>query len=420
MESDTRQNQYFDTPRGTRYLKSQVALAGAHERIGYEYYGEDSLIGGWVGQLIRHRIQASSDRRFGNLNYSAVATVQRINQLGGSQDNFLGKTGLSYTNVRQRLSASASYLMSDELRTERGISYLQVDRGRGTFSYEDGRYVPDPDGNYVQVEEVLSTRARVRRGQKSFDFSKEFKQAVVRLSSEIQEELLNDGSRSVWWVLPFYSDESQPYLFYSRRYNADLRFIAWGGFHVVNLLVADERETRMIIDSDRARRDAKARVTLKQLVTNVYLDESVELFRFNRDEYFSGAGNIDGYKASVNARHTTDAGEFSSGVSFRKARSAQSERSDIIAVNGGGRHKVWHRGELRGNLELYRQILTNIIDVPSYQLTDSRYGSRGAIWILALDYGVKEEVRINFSISGRHSNDRTARITGRGEVVAGF
>ena len=71
-------------------------------------------------------------------------------------------------------------------------------------------------------------------------------------------------------------------------------------------------------------------------------------------------------------------------------------------------------------MEGYRQSLTDAGSGGGYLLTGNRPGDRGAIWRVSLNYGVKGDVRANFSVSGRHSSDRTGRVTARGEVVAGF
>ncbi|HVP07692.1 MAG TPA: hypothetical protein VMS71_07615 [Candidatus Acidoferrum sp.] len=420
VERDSRENRYADAPHGTRFLKGQSTLFASHEQLGYEFYTEDSLISDWSRQLRRNRVQATSNRRFGGFGYNATASYQWLNQTEGDVNSFLGRTAMTYTNTRRRINASASYLVSDELRSERGITYLQVAPGRGAFRLENGLYIPDPDGDYIAVEEVLSSRARVRRGQKSFEFDKEFDQALIRLNSEIQEELLTDGKRSALWIVPFYSDETQPYLFYSRHYSADLRFIAWSGFHAINILVTEDREKRTIVDSDRPRRDFKGRLLLKQASAPLYFDESFESFTFKRDDYYTGGGDVSGYQLSFNIRRSTSLGDLNSGVNVRQAKSSIDERSALVALTEGARIRVWRKGEIRADLEMYHQSLTNVTATTSYLLTDTHDGSRGAIWTMAANYGVTEELRINFSINGRYSDDRAARITARSEVITGF
>jgi len=434
LERDSRQHEYTDLERGTRYDRVEVtAVSGAlsdpggtdranggTERMSWEYYIEDSLTSGWEEVLRRNRLSGSSSRRIGDLSYNATLSYQWLERPQGDENSFLGRADLRYNSSRRRLTVNTAYTISEERRNARGITYLEVEPGLGNFVKESGVFVPDPDGNYIEVEEILSDAARVRRAQKSFYLSKRWSFWQVRFDSEIEEELKDEGERTIWWALPFYSDPEQPYLFFSRRYNGVVRILPVRGFYAINLLLTENRENREISGSPRRREDITGRLSLKQAVSESYLEESLELFRYDRDAYFTGSGDVEGYEVALGVRQVIGKGEVSGRGAFRRARSEADERSDIYAVTGGSRVKVLGRGELRSELELYRQVFTNVSGDPSYQLTGNRPGTRGAVWSASLNYGVKGGVRMNFSITGRHSNDRTGRVTGRGEVVAAF
>jgi len=280
--------------------------------------------------------------------------------------------------------------------------------------------VPDPDGDFIQVEEILSAHARVRRGEKSFHLNKYWRLAHVRLTSRIVEELLDEGKRNVWWILPFISDENQPYLFYSRRYDTDFRLFPIRGFYAANLKISQDIEKRDVAGSVRTRRDTKAAFSLKQAVISTFLEESLEFFSVDRDSYFAGSGDIDGYRVSLNARQTMGRGEVSLGGGYRHAENAIDESSRQYSIKLALRLTAAARGEFRFTTELYRQVLSSTSAVPSFQLTDNRFGERGALWSLSFNHGVRSGTRVNFSLNGRHANNRTARITARGEMVTGF
>ena len=160
---------------------------------------------------------------------------------------------MQYRPARQRLTVTADWLVSEEQRNARGITYLEVEQGLGDYVFENGEYVPDPDGNFIQVEELLSDVAPVKRGEKSFYFSKDWRVLLVSVRSDIEEELKADENRDVWWVLPFYSDAGKDYLFFNRHYRADLRALPVRGFHAVNVQVTEETETREIAGASRER-----------------------------------------------------------------------------------------------------------------------------------------------------------------------
>jgi hypothetical protein len=397
-----------------------MLLGSRTERLGYEFYTEDTLVSDWTEQARRNRISASSKRRIGNLNYTALVTYQRLRLAETSEDDFLGRVGLNYSDAARQLGFGAAYVVSEETRNSRGLTYLEVEPGEGNYIKVDGAVIPDPDGNYIRVEETLSETSRVRRGEKSFYISKTWPLALLRLNSNLVEELLPEGSRQLWWVVPVLSDIDQPYLFYSRQYDVDLRLFPIKSGHFLNLDYSEDREIRSVVGAARRRSDFAGAIELKQVFRKAYFEEGLELFKYDRDAYFSGSGVIDGYRLSAQYRQTFGANEVSTGFAFRRAESDAGEKSRIYAIKADSRMQVIRKGELRTSLELYHQDFQNLTGTPSYLLTDNRSGTDGALWSASVRYGIKGDMRINMSISGRHSDDRVARVTGRGEFVAGF
>jgi len=419
-ERDDRVNVYTTQLQGTRYDRAYLEVAGRRLNVRYEYYNEDTLTQKWTEMLERNRVTSSLNHYLGELNYDLSLSYQWLDRPELNEKNFLGRINLRYYRPQNKLRIVTSYTISEELRNARGITYLEVEEGLGDFILEDSEYVSDPDGNFIQVEEILSDNARVRRGQKTFDISKDWRTVLVRFNSEIEEELLEGGERSVWWALPFYSDKDQPYLYFTRRYDVDLRAVPLGGFHAVNVHLYEKIEIRDISGSAREQRDDQGELVFKQKVKDSYFEEALELFKTDRDSYYSGAGIIKGYKINLMYRQRTAFGEMSAGASYRRADSDEDENSRIISVIVGGRVKVVARGEIRSDIELYQQEFSNLTGTPSYKLTGNKPGEKGAQWKLGFNYGVSGGLRINLSVFGRHADNRTARITGRGEVVAGF
>lgn len=420
FESDNRKHDYYGLAQGTRYLRSNIGLNSAHEQLRFEQYREDSLVTDWNEILKRQRLSVASNRRFGDMNYQLTVTHQWLDGPSISERSFLGRLGYRYHNQLRRLTIEGAYTISTESRHARGLTYLEVEPGRGDYILEDSIFVPDPDGNYIQVDQLLSDRSRVRRGEKSFHLRREFSHVYVRFNSRINEELLDNGERGLLWGLPFYSDESEPYLFYDRQYDSDLRLWKVRGFHVVNLSYRETMQRRLVVDALRLRRQREESVSLKEVAGDTYLEQKLEIFQIDRDRYYGSAGEIDGYMVSLSARRHISSLDITTGGSYRRAESATDERSQLYTVSLNARWQMVRRGELRSSVEIYTQRLTNAGDAPSYFLTDNKPGARGAIWSVNLNYGLKGEVRVNFSLTGRHADNRTARLTGRTELVAGF
>ncbi len=419
-EYDQREYDYAGLPAGLRFDRYAFGVGSVTESIRYERYVEDSLESAWFSSGERDRISAQSTRQIGYLNLNSEVTWQSLDDRTARRLSFLGRATLSYAHAPAKLQAQSSYVISQELRNERGITYLEVEPGRGNYSYEDGSYLPDPFGNFIQVEELLSEQAEVRRGEKSFQLSKDLTFANLRFSSSIKEELLENGKRAIWWVIPFLTDESQPYLNLARRYDSEVRLVPWRNFYAVNLTISDEIELRSVAGRSNQRRDSRGSVTFKQAAGTFLLEQSAEYFSSSRDQYYAGAGDVDGFSVSGIVRRVMSSVEWSGGGAVRRAESENLERSQLYALLAGIRIKALGRGEVRSDVELYRQELDPGSSEYGYLLTDNHNGKRGAIWTVGLRYSVRQGIQVNLNFQGRHSDERTGRVAGRGEVVASF
>ncbi|MCK4573632.1 MAG: hypothetical protein KAU36_04635, partial [candidate division Zixibacteria bacterium] len=201
FEHDRRDNEYTGVLTGTRYNRADISLAVPHEHLAYQRYMEDSLLTGWQETLTRDRVSLASERRFGDFSYKSNFAYQWLTYTDASETSFLGRVNYDYQRRVNRLTVNGFYTVSEESRNERGITWLEVEQGQGSYILDNGQYVPDPDGNYIQVEEILSDRSRVRRSEKGFQLSRDWGPALLRFNSHIEEELLPEGSRPVWWIV---------------------------------------------------------------------------------------------------------------------------------------------------------------------------------------------------------------------------
>jgi hypothetical protein len=337
-----------------------------------------------------------------------------------TERNLLSDLDMAYADASHRLSITTAYSLSHETRNARGVTYLEVPAGEGTHRLESGQYIPDPDGNYIQVEEILSDRSAVSRGRKSFQLQKTWSLVNVRFISHIEEELLSSGERTALWALPFLSDENEPYLFYDRRYEARTGFIPLTGVDAIVLQYADFRQSRLLGTEQKLRTDHTAQVTLTQPVRSFFCEERFEWFDIDRDSYYSGGGSFEGFVVSTRVRGMIDRNEYSSGVRVRSAKTADEIRAVTIATESTARFRLFDQCEWSNSLELYfNRYSANVLNV-SYLLTDDRPGERGSIWSSGLKYRVRNEVRIDAGISGRHADDRSARLLFKGEVLVTF
>jgi len=417
---DNRTNNYGGLASGTRYNSYQAVIDGKSEKVTLEYYVEDTLLGDWQKDLKRFRLTSLTNHRLGDLAYNLRFTYQKLNENDLIDENYLGRLNYQYHSFANCFDLSGSYSISEETRNARGINYLEVEQGEGNYIYENGQYIPDPDGNFIKVEEILSDQRKINRGEKTFHFGKDFTNVLLKFNATIKEELLPEGERNLWWIIPFISDKNEAYLYYSRRYHADVRMFSFKAGHRLNLTFDEDVEIRDISGQPQKKHDRYGSVVLKQVHDVFFFEEKLELFRLKRDDYYSGAGDVDGYKIDFEIKRQAKPLEISAGGYFRQAESDENEKSEIYAADFGLKLRFVKRGEIRSTIEMYNQKFTGVDNVPTYSLTDNKPGEKGAIWSVNLNYGLKKEMRMNFSVSGRHADNRTARITARGEFIAGF
>jgi hypothetical protein len=298
---------------------------------------------------------------------------------------------------------------------------LKVDDGQGDFILEDSVYIPDVRGDYIKLDEILSEQTKIQNNERSFNFDKRWDKVLFKANSYFAEELPADDKQNGLWLIPFYYDNSKKYIFYNRRYNFDIRMFPSNNFHLINIKFNFHQELRTIGSSTPKTDESNLKVNFKQSSGESFFEQEIQFFEKVRDSYFNGSsGDISGYDAGVSYLRQIDKSEIKVSTSYRSAKSSNDDKSKTISFELKTRSNVFNRGELRTKIELYSQELNLINNNVLYLLTENHPGFKGGDWSVLLNYGLKEKMRINLSISGRHSDNRRARITGRMELVAGF
>jgi hypothetical protein len=150
------------------------------------------------------------------------------------------------------------------------------------------------------------------------------------------------------------------------------------------------------------------------------LRQRFDLFDSERDNYFSGGGSVDGYRISVDGTHAIAVGELGLGAQYRRAESGAHGRSETYSLTMRWRLGVLRQGELRGEIEAYRQDLESSLASLPYTLTDNKSRGNGADWSAEVRYAVRSGVRADASIRGRHAEKRRGQVTMRAELVVEF
>ncbi|PKK84811.1 MAG: hypothetical protein CVT49_01255 [candidate division Zixibacteria bacterium HGW-Zixibacteria-1] len=416
---DRRQNQYYGTLRGTTEKKYNIAYRYGPARIELEKYDEDTLLADWKNIVARHQGRLTILGKIGDVGGEVYLTARQVNYGDLIEEQLMARVRGTYSPVRQNLVVGASYALSDENRFERGVRYIEVESGQGQFILVDGQYIPDADGNYIEIEEIHSSQAQVSKGEKSFQFFYNPTDVYLKLTTNSTEDLLESGNRTLLWMLPFYSDGDQPYLLRRLSYQGETKLLHYADYYFFNLTSSYNFESRRIGGSDFNKSESAIKGALNEASGEWRFIEEGNYFRYKHDSYYSSPDNIDGYKVQMNVIRIFSGGQLNGSAAYRFAEDENGARSKQYIVTVNPRLRLVAGGETSIKLEGYRQDI-KAAGFVSYRLIDNRYGGRGFIWSIRSDYRVKKDLRINISFSGRHSDDRKPRITGRGEIIASF
>ena len=419
LRFDRRTNRYAGYKKGTTEKEIEIELDYKDLRLALQRYEEDTLVTEWRENLLRYRGSLRLSKSILGIKTDLLLTGQRIDGAGTYEDQFMVRTKYSYSSSVKGLSISGDYAMADENRYERGLQYLKVDEGEGKFIYEDGQYIPDANGEYIEIEEVLSEQAEVKKGSKSFNLTYSPGSVYCRMTSSIDEELLAGGERDVFWIIPFLSDDNQSYLYRRKYYAGEVKLIDRPGYYFINLSGSYNYEGRMVGGLNYEKYDWSASLGFQERYGAWDFIQEGIYFEYLRDSYYSSPGNIDGFKISSRLMNELPSGRINFGLSFRRATDDNGSVSRQYIILVRPIFRLLKGGETELKLEAYRQELM-AVSVVSYRLTDNLSGRRGVRWSFRSEYNLGRDLKLSVSFNGRHADDRRPRIVGQGELIARF
>ncbi|MBI5267611.1 MAG: hypothetical protein HY851_10305 [candidate division Zixibacteria bacterium] len=406
-----------DTSRGADVRQWKLSLSGYSSRLSVERAVVDTLTAIWSRERTRWRVSGDTRRRIGNLDYATAISWQRIADRSGVRESAGLQTTLDYRDSRRKIHATYEAAIADEERQERGLAWLEVGEGLGGYRYENGEYVADPFGQFIQVEEVLSGRARVRRIERSSRISRDWSRLSISVNSRITEERITDRVWSPQWLAPVITDPSSPRQFLDRNYDVLLRAFPVSGVFVVNLRGVDGRQTRRIGGSLRNQGDRRISATFKQPFGDYLAEEEGEWFEIDKDSWYSG-GDARGLRLATTLRRAIEKSELACAVRYRHATGEDGAASSLLALEPSAQIRKQSLGDLRCEIELYTQKLSGAV-IP-YSLTDGHGGRRGVHWIFEANAAVTKSLRFTARLQGRHADNAKARVQARSELVASF
>ncbi len=419
IKQNRRTNRYNVNKRGTTERDYNLAMKYKTVELKYEKYNEDTLISNWQNQLKRDRIVLVYGGKITGIKTNLYLTTQKLKQNQLSQNQLMARIKYSYTPSGDNFSIGGSYSLSDENRYERGLRYIEVEPGFGKYIYEDSQYIPDQNGNYIEIEEILSNQASVKKGERSFNLFYNPENLYFRLSSNITEELLSEGQRTALWIIPFLSDKKESYLYRRLYYTSDIKLMRSSGFYIINITGSYNYESRRVGGADFEKYEQVLKITIRQKSGSWFFFQEGSYFKYQRDSYYLSAGNIDGYKISASTVKNIANSQISGELSFRSARDDTGSESKQYSAKFAPALRFANRGETVLSIMGYFQELTGG-NFSSYRLTENLSGKKGGVWSIRSEYRVGSDIKFVLSFGGRFSDDRKPRNTGRGELIASF
>lgn len=383
------------------------------------------------------KIELTSDETFGRLQVSLAGTW--FNQKGidsdrGDRTEQLFVTAFRYAPSSSWMTLQAEYRQNRQSVRATGYRYIPVNSGEGDYRLEEGRYLYDPDGDYIRIREELGDAASVSVGEKNHNitvypgrmlalkrYKGLFSQFAFRLRTEIIEEMPGGDRRVLSWILPWTSRSGIAYIKrYRREKYTCLLFPAYN-FYVINLSYAnsfEEQESGSLI----FRSDRKYTAEVKNRILPTVLSRLE--WQYHRSDA-SGVGVIDLNLTS---------NKYTAGLSINPARLQLTPAVSYLRFtdqySGGEGHgvimsaeAVWRqpeKGEIRINGEMRSLTEKIAFSQPEYLVTDGMRFGQSALVNLVVNYEISKLWRLTINLTDRFYEGRPAEFVGRGELLARF
>lgn len=351
----------------------------------------------------------------------------------GWQSIMLNKTSDAAANIRlrftgeelpKRLRWSLDYRLQRELATARGYAFLEVPSGEGEYRRDDSVYVPDPNGNFIRIEEIVSDSAVVSRGEKNARVDYKTKQLHLYASSEVLERRLDQSSRSFLWLLPWYSSERDT--FQSVILNREIRIDWFERLQGYPLTIAwsEERESRSVVVSRDERHDWRYSATGRFWVSSFSGEVEGERYGNRRNSVYGLAGDINGRRGRLAIRQNGRMLTPQLSIELRRANESLGDTLTQWRVTPSLKFLFSKSTGLRadGNLSLewYRNSSNSRAENSSLLLTGNRRGSQGAVLSLQGVVRAESGLSARLSLTSSFADQFRPIVSGRGELVASF
>ena len=345
----------------------------------------------------------------------------------------VGALKLDYNPKSQSLVLNLYYSVN-QLGAEKSVdNYIDVGSGRGQYRYENGEYIPDPEGNYILQKEMLDEYVPGKQLDKSFRAifypgklfpkSKPLKQfytdTFVRFSNLVSVPvswagfILNpfDKGGADGTLLRDFSLKQDFYFFTSSPFNLRLRW------------ASDDRENNLLIyGKDQDKRTSQSALLRYRVSPKNILESEFSKEKRERQNIAFNLLSIDGKSVRIDfTRREKNSLEMTlSSKLLREDEGESGLKVNLFELTPKVSFSLIGQGRLHSEISWIRVNFSPAGRILPWEMAEGKKSGNNFAWVLSFDYKLNQALSATFNYSGLKEPIRGTRHNGKFEVKAYF
>jgi hypothetical protein len=352
---------------------------------------------------------------------------------GKKERGNVGALKLGYVPKSQALALNLYYSVN-QIGAEKSVdNYIDVGEGRGQYRYENGEYIPDPEGNYILQKETLDEYIPGKQLDKSFRSifypgklfpkSKSLKwfytDTFVRFSNLVSGPvswtgfILNpfDKGSAEGMLQKDFSLKQDFYLFPSSPFNLRLRW------------TSDDRENNLLVYGKDSDKTTSQSVLLRyRLSPQNSLESEVSKEKRERQNTAYDLLSIKGESVRLDfTRREKNSLEMTLSSKFLKEDESETGlKANLMELTPKVSFSLIGQGRLHSEVSWIRVNCSPADKVLPWEMTEGRKPGNNFAWAFIFDYKLNQALSATLNYSGLKEPIRGTRHNGKFEVKAYF
>jgi hypothetical protein len=352
---------------------------------------------------------------------------------GEKERGNVGAFKLDYNPKGQTLVLNLYYSVN-QLGAEKSLdNYIDVGNGKGQYRYENGEYIPDPEGNYILQKEMLDEYVPGKQLDKSFRAifypgklfpkSKPLKQfytdTFVRFSNLV--------SGPVYWagfiLNPFDKGGADGTLLRDFSLKQDFYFFTSSPFNLRLRWASDDRENNLLVyGKDQDKRNSQSALLRYRLSSKNFVESEVTTEKRERQNTAFNLLSIDGKSVRLDlTRREKNSLEMTLSSKFLKEDEGESGlKVNLMELTPKVSFSLIGQGRLHSEISWIRVNLSPADKVLPWEMAEGKNPGNNFAWALIFDYKLSQALSATLNYSGLQEPIRGTRHNGKFEVKAYF